>query len=510
MKAATVAGATAARPFLGGRPVRAAEVGESQVVMGYGVSLVQLDPHKNENMVHESVLRNMYECLVTFSQDLKSSEPQLATEWKRLNDLTVQFKLRQNVKFHNGEDFDADAVKFSLNRMLDPKTQAPLLSMYNTIDRVDVLDKYTVNITTKKADPVLLRRLSGICTIIVPPKYFSTAKPEELATRPIGTGPYKFVSWQKDADLVMEANPNYWGGAPSIKKVIVKGIPETGTRVAALLAGDVDIIPAVPPDDIDRINRSGKARIVTIPGNRVVFYFMDAGKKPTDNKLVRQAVNYGANIDAIIKTVLGGRGYRRATLINPWHVGYDPEIKPFPYDPEKAKALLREAGYPNGVEMNLHQVQGRVPKDKEVGEAIAGELGKVGIKVNLRLMDWGTSFTQASAGKLDGLKFGSWGNIMQDADLSFYGQYHSSTIYSKFFRSYQNPKLDSLMEEARSVLDVGKRTSLYSQVQKILMDDCPDLYCYAIEDVYGINNRIEWQPRTDEYVFYKTMSLAKR
>ena len=358
--AATATGAAVISPYLGGAQAFGAEA-ESKVVMGYGLSLVQLDPHKNENTVHESVLRNMYECLVAFSTDLKRLDPQLATEWKRIDNKTMQFKLRQNVKFHNGEDFDAEAVKFSIHRMLDPKTGAPLLSTYGQIDRVDVVDKYTVNVVTKSPDPVILPRLAGFHTIIVPPKYFSTASKEELATKPIGTGPYKFVSWAKDQDFVMEANPAYWGGAPKIKRVIVRGIPETSTRVSALLAGDVDIIPAVPPDDIDRINRSGKARIVTLRGNRIVFFALDCRSKPFDNKLVRQAINYGTNMDNIIKTVLKGNGTRVATLLNPWYAGYEDEVKPFPYDPEKAKALLAQAGYPRGVEFTFFGTQGRVP-----------------------------------------------------------------------------------------------------------------------------------------------------
>jgi peptide/nickel transport system substrate-binding protein len=506
--AATVAGAAAASPYLIRSQAFGAEA-ESRVVMGYGLSLVQLDPHRNENTVHESVLRNMYECLVAFSRDLKI-EPQLATEWKRIDDRTMQFKLRQNVKFHNGEEFDAEAVKFSIHRMLDPKTGAPLLSTYGLIDRVDVVDKYTVNIVTKTPDPVLLPRLAGFHTIIVPPKYFSTASKEDLATKPVGTGPYKFVSWAKDQDLVMEANPAYSGGVPKIKKVIVRGIPETSTRVSALLAGDVDIIPAVPPDDIDRINRSGKARIVSIRGNRIVFFHINCRSKPFDNKLVRQALNYGANIDRIISTVLKGNGTRVATMLNPWYAGYEDEVKPFPYDPEKAKALLAQAGYGSGADFTFYGTQGRVPKDKEVVEALVGELAKVGLKGNLKWLDWGTTVSQASGGKLEGLWFGSWGNWMHDADNSLFTRYHSSSMYAKVWQGYKNERLDKVLEEARITLDVAKRAKLYTEAQKILQDDSPSLFTYAIQDIYAINNRIEWTPRTDEMIWHKEMSLVQK
>ncbi|HTX53473.1 MAG TPA: ABC transporter substrate-binding protein [Candidatus Baltobacteraceae bacterium] len=504
--AAVTAGAAALPSFTGCGMFGKSE--ESKVVMGYGLSLVQLDPHRNENMVHESVLRNMYECLITFSRDLKKFDPQLATEWKRLDDKTTQFKLRPNVKFHNGEPFDAEAVKFSIHRMLDPKTGAPLLSTYTIIDHVDVIDSMTVNIVTKTPDPAILPRLTGFHTIIVPPKYFSTASKEDLATKPIGTGPYKFVSWAKDQDLVMEANKDYWGGAPKIQKVVVKGIPETQTRVSALLAGDVDIIPAVPPDDMDRISKSGKTRIASIPGNRIVFFALDCRSKPFDNKLVRQAVNYGANLDQIIKTVLGGNGTRVGTVLNPWYAGYEAVVQPMPYDPEKAKALLKQAGYPNGVEFTFYGTQGRVSKDKEVIEALVGELAKVGLKGNLKWLDWGTAFSQASAGKLDGIWFRSWGNFMHDADLSLFTNFHSTSMYAKVWQGYTNPKLDQLLEASRVEMDPAKRAALCTEIQKILQDDCPYLWGYAIQDIYGINNRIKWEPRTDEKILYSEMTLA--
>ena len=483
--------------------------GESKVIMGYSASVYDLDPHKNSFTVQESVLRNMYECLVAFSPDLKTLEPQLATEWKRIDDLTMQFKLRQGVKFHNGEDFDAEAVSYSIKRMLDPETKAPFLSVYGSIVRANVVDKYTVNVITKKPDPTLLQRMSGFHTIIVPPRYFSTAKAEDLATKPIGTGPYKLVSWTKDADMVLEANASYWGPKPKIQKVIIRGIPEAGTRVAALLAGDVDIINAAPPDDIDRINRSGKARAINIPGNRVVHYRINVSTKPLDNKLVRQAMNYAVDWDSIIKYVLSGRGYRRATLLNPWYECYDPEVKPFPYDPEKAKDLLKRAGVPDGFQVNFHVVQGRVPKDKEVGEAMAGMLAKVGIRCNVRIIDVGTYVSQGASGKLDGFMFGSHGNWMHEPDNSLHNNYFSASQASRMYRGgWKNEEYDRIVEQARYELDKAKRTQFFTQAQKILLDECPDIFAYAIEDIYGVNNKIKWTPRTDEMVWYKEMSPA--
>ncbi|MBI4013136.1 MAG: ABC transporter substrate-binding protein [Candidatus Rokubacteria bacterium] len=500
--AGMVAGAAAA-----GRLTELHAAGKSEIVIAYGIPLLTLDPHKHDNSVHESVLRNLYEPLVTLSGDLTKIEPLLATSFTRLNDLTMQFKLRQGVKFHNGEDFDAQSVKFTVERALNPETKAPLRTTYQTIERVDILDRYTVNVVTKKPDPMLSRRMSSFHMNMLPPKYFSTAPVDELARKPAGTGTYRFVSWSKDADFVMEANPAYWGKKATIQRVTMRTIPETGTRVAALLAGDVDIITAVPPDEIDRVNKSGKARAIALPGNRIPFYFISVRKEPLSNKLVRQAINYGSNMDGIIKTILGGHGFRRAVISNPWHVGFDPSVQPYPYDPNKAKALLAQAGYAGGVTVDMHAIQGRYPKDKEIAEALAGELGKVGIRANLKFWEWGAWQSAADASQLDGLIFASWGNPWMDADGTYYPLFRSNGRYTKNWTGYGNEALDALLEEGRTVLDEAKRREIYGKVQRLMIDDAPALFMHALEDIYGVTSRVEWKPRSDEMVRHYEMSL---
>lgn len=517
--AAGIAGAAAAAPlFAACAPSPAAPAAsqpqatvppiKSEIVVAYGVPVVNLDPQVNGVTATESVLRNMYEALLAFAPDMRALQPALATQWTQLDDLTVQFKLRENVKFHNGEEFDANAVKFSIERLLNPDTKVPYLSNYTTIDRVDILDKYTVNIMTKGPDAVFLRRMAGFHTNIVPPKYFSSASAEELASKPVGTGPYKFVSWVKDADLVMQSNSDYWGGEPNIKKVVVRGIPESSTRVAALLAGDVDIITAVPSDDAERINSSGKARVLSVEGNRVVFFYFVVTTPPLENKLVRQALNYGSNIDGVIKTVLGGRGFRRATYANPWYAGADPSVEPFPYDPEKAKALLAEAGHADGFEVNLYTSIGRVAKDKEVAEAVAGELAKIGVRAKVIPLEWGTFVSMNNAGQLDGMWLATWGNYMHDCDISLYTQMHSSTTQTRMFnKGYKNAELDAVLEEARSTIDLTKRTELYTKAQLMAKEDPNAIFGYTNEDMYGVSTRIEWQPRSDEMIWHKDMRL---
>ena len=477
------------------------------VVLALGLSVPQLDPQKNGIAAVESILKNMFESLVEFDGDLVI-QPALAESWERLDDLTLQFKLREDVNFHNGEHFDAHAAKASLERALDPETEGPMARQYALVESIDVVDDYTLNIVTSEPDPILLRRMTGLASNMMPPEYLATASDEQLASNPVGTGPYRFVSWERDGDLVMEANPDYWGGEPAIKEVIVRGIPETGTRIAALLAGEADIILAVPPDDVDRINASDNAHVESVSGNRIMYWLMEVATEPTSNKLFRQAVNYAANIDGIIETVLGGSGHRRATLLNPWHTCYNPDFDPYPYDPDKAMALLAEAGYGDGVDVSMHIVEGRVVKDKEVGEAIAGELAKVGINADIVIHEFGTYVDLASASELDGIIFASWGNLLHDADYALHGLFHSEDFVPlNFARGWKAEGLDELLDAGRVEVDETARCALYDQAQEIILEEAPGIFGYAIEDIFGISNRMNWDARSDEMIWFKDMTV---
>ena len=365
-----------------------------ELVLAWGTNQLLtkgLDPQTHVGTIAESQLRHMYEPLLYMDKDLKTHKPLLATEWKRLDPLTVQFKLRQGVKYHNGEEFDGEAVKFSIMRPLDPKNNADARTSYNIITDVEVVDKYTVNIKTSKPDPVLLNRLSGFSMTMVAPKWAAANGIQGFGDgkESVGTGPYKLTQWTRGQDLVMEANPNYWGGTPPIKKIRVKVIPELGTRAAAVRSGEVHVAKDMPLEEIDAFNKSGKVMAKVTPSNRVPFYFFEVRKPPMDNPKVRQAINYGANIDGIIKAILLGNATRVSTIVAPWHVGFPSKLTPYPYDPDKAKALLTEAGFPSGIDLNIWHLQGRYMKDKEIAEAIAQELNKVGIRAKSNLLEAG-------------------------------------------------------------------------------------------------------------------------
>jgi peptide/nickel transport system substrate-binding protein len=337
-----------------------------------------------------------------------------------------------------------------------------------------------------------------------------------LKTEVNGTGPYKLAPGGYtgyDKPIRMVANETYWGGAPKIKKAQMRSIIELATRTAALRSGEVHVAKDVSVEEIAAINSSGRALAKITQSNRIPYYVMELRKPPLDNVKLRQAINYGANMDGIIKAVLYGNGTRVATTVAPWHVGFHPDLKPYPYDPDKAKALMKEAGVPNGFDVDINYIQGRYMKDKEVAEAIAQELGKVGIKVKQNLFEPAALTQKDNAQELTGMIFASWGNWIFDADNMLYARWHSSL--SKTANAgkgassapYQNAAYDKLVEDARIELDVAKRLNLYKQAQQTLFDDGAALFMYTLSDIYGVDNWILWEPRKDEMVWAHEMAF---
>jgi peptide/nickel transport system substrate-binding protein len=478
----------------------------------YQLQTHQLDPQTHVGTIAESQLRHIFEPLVQIDRDLQTVKPQLATSWQRLDDLTIQFKLRQGVKFHNGEDFDADAARFSIMRPIDPATKADARTTYAGISSVEVLDKYTINVKTAKPDPALLLRMTGFSMTMVAPRW--AAQSSDVFTKEaFGTGPYKLASWTDPLqDFALAANEQYWGGAPKVKKVRIKTIPELATRTAALRSGEVHVAKDIAVEEIDAINRGGRAMAKTTPSNRIPYYVMEVRKPPLNNKLLRQAINYGANLDGIIQSVLYGNALRVATTVAPWHVGFHPDLKPYPYDPDKAKSLMKEAGFPNGFDVNINYIQGRYLKDKEVAEAIAQELNKVGIRAKPILRDAALNTTDDLEQRQDGLIFASWGNWIFDADNQLYVRWHSSARDTanggkgQSSLSYGNPEFDKLVEQARIELDPGKRLDLYKKAQELLYDDAAALFMWTLTDIYGVDNWVSWEPRKDEMMWAHEMA----
>ena len=473
---------------------------QGQVVVALDSDRETLDPHQATGTIDYMVLMHVFDHLIARNPETMKLIPGLAESWKTVDDYTWEFRIRKGVKFHNGELLNADAVKFSIDRVLDPAQKSYLRDRFKGITQVQVTDPHGIRLKTEKPNPVLLERLTNLA--ILPPKYVKEKGDAYIAKNPVGTGPYRFVEWARAQRLVVEAAPGYWGPGPGVKTLVFRPIPEVATAIAEMLAGGVDIIRLVPPDQIPVIEASGKAYITTAPIIRVIFLNFDvagrAGESPVQKIKVRQAISHAIDVDGIIQHVLGGRGLRLGTLVNPMKFGYDPSIKPVAYDPGRAKQLLAEAGHAGGMKLDFMTYSGSIIASRQVGDAVAGYLAKVGIQTNRQhIEDIGLSSNLERTGKLKDIYLGSWGSwSVFDADMILYPRFHSSEA----FAYVRDPKLDQWLDVGRNTVDPKKRMEVYSQVQRYIADNYLVFPMYAQTSVMAVSNRINYKAASDETI----------
>lgn len=468
--------------------------GQKELVVAFDSDVPTMDPHMHNEPNAITTNWHIFDSLLFLSRDLKI-EPGLAESYEQKDDTTWIFKLRQGVTFHNGEEFNADAVKFSLERVLNEKQKSPQRGNISAISAVKVLDPYTVEIKTKEPYNLLPHRLFYFS--IVPPKYVQEVGDQEFAQKPVGTGPYKFAEWVKGDKIVLEANENYFKGAPKIKKVSFRVIPEVATQIAELQSGGVDIIRMVPPDMLAQLEGNPQLAVTSTPLLRVYYMAFDTKKKPFDDARVRQAMNYAVDIDTIVKKVLADKAVRTPAGVNPNHFGFDESIKPYPYDPEKAKSLLKEAGYENGFETEIHYFTPGI--GQQITDAVISDLSKVGIKAKAKFYPESSSFVEKQrAGDLP-FRLGHWGSYsVYDADAILQPMFDSKGVYSKYFNT---PQLDALINEARSSVDQDKRKALYSQAQQLIYKEAPWIFLFSPMDNQAYNAKLQFQARADERIY---------
>ncbi|MFS8542336.1 MAG: ABC transporter substrate-binding protein [Limnochordales bacterium] len=460
-----------------------------------GSSNSTLDPQKQGNMIDMGVLINMFDMLVFRDRDMNLI-PWLATEWYMVDDHTWQFKLREGVRFHNGEPFNAEAVKFSIERLLDPATASPIVELRH-VTEVEVVDEYTVNIRTSYPDPLIPNKLTMFGGVIVPPQYIKEHGDQHFAQNPVGTGPFKFVEWRRDGYLVLEANEDYWRGAPEVPYVVFHAIPDDASRVAALQSGEIDVATNVPPDIVPVIERAPGVRVLSIPGLRVHYLYPDSRVEPLTNRLVRQAINHAIDVDALIEAVLGGHATRTDSMISEAMFGHNPDIVRYPYDPAKARQLLAEAGYPNGFELTLHATSGTYMKDRDVALAVAAMLNEAGIRTNVEILEYGTFrdyLVNDTMGELYFIGVLAWtldGTSNMQADVL------STGPYSRI----RDERLDDLIFVAASSMDQDERFEAYQEIQRILHEEAYFVPLWTGNDIYGLSNRVDWTPWRNQLIW---------
>jgi peptide/nickel transport system substrate-binding protein len=497
-------------------PLTAGAAPAGKVVIAQGVDPTTLDTMNQSETPASNLAINIWDTLVERDGNLKIV-PALAAELpKNVAPAVWEVKLRKGVKFTNGEDFNAESVKFSLERVAHGKLRGS--SFFAPIDRVEIVDPYTVRIHTKKPWPTLIPAMTFNQASMYPPKAYAGKDSAAISKEPIGTGPYKFVRWSKDEEIVLEANANYWRGAPKIKTVVFRPIPDDAVRVAALQNGEIDVAVNIPPHLAAIIDRHPKIFLTTAPSIRTIqlmFYTHQFDKDhklvgvyqgPSADKRLRQAITYAVNVDEIIKGVLDGKAVPVATMLTTMHFGFDPTLKPVKQDLGKAKKLMAEAGFPNGFEMTLHGPQGRYVRDKEVLEAVGGQLTKAGIKTTVRTYEFVNYLNNmVYVHKAGPVWLIGWGTPTIDAE----------TIYVPLFRSgnvlanYHNEDFNRMVDEAQTIMDEKKRADQYHRINKLWIEDAAAAPLYQQIDLYGANKRIGWKARSDERLKAYEMSLKE-
>jgi peptide/nickel transport system substrate-binding protein len=473
-----------------------AATGGSEITVVLSSDPATLDPQISEDFNERVVTDSVYETLLWRDADMNII-PKLATEYTQVDDTTWQFKLRDGVKFHNGDPFNADAVVFSIQRIIDPETKSDQVSNVGTVTGAEKVDDLTVNIITSGPDPIMPARMTMVK--IVDPAYVQ-ADPAKFAEAPVGTGPYKFVKWDHGVEVVIEANADYWGDKPSIQTVHLRPIEEESTRLAALSAGEVDLVFGLLPEQMDQAPVG-----LHTPGLEFPMILLYNGEDSVIKDVrLRQAMNYAVDKEAIAEQIYGGFAVPAdGQILTPGHFGYNPEVQAYPYDPEKAKQLIQESGY-KGEEILLQSEAGRWLKDKELVEVVAGQLTEVGLNVKINISEFSNYLSILFDKEHRApMIFVSHDNSLLDADRTLSAYYSCEGTAP----SYCNPDVTKMINEARTEKDETKRLDLYHQIIQTAHDEGAHLYLLNTENTYGVSTRLDFTPRRDARLLFAEMSL---
>jgi len=445
----------------------------------------------------QNVSWQMFDSLVFQNDDLEI-EPALAESWDVSDDGTeYTFSLREDVEFHNGEPFNADAVVYSWERGRAEGMQ--WRTYWNRASEVEAIDEYTVVVRTEDPDVLLLTSMAQHWNIVAP-EYAEEVGVDEFSRNPVGTGPFQFVEWVQEERVVLEANENYWReDLPYLDRVIFRPIPEAATRVAALQTDEIDIANQLNYEQAQQLEGGAGMEVLSYPLDRVfyvTFNNLTSGVgEPTEDPRVRRAMNYAVDVESIINALFGGYAEPATGLITRFNLGYDDSIDPYPYDPDRARELLAEAGYEDGFSMGFAAPSGAYANFEEVVEAVQGYLGEVGIETDLDIMESGRFWDLQAEKELPPLFADSWserGEALNRLNGALGG-------WDAPYSAWSEPEIDDLLSEISRTIDEEERAALYSELHNHMYENPPFIYLYMPETFEGIRSRVQnYRPRSAE------------
>ena len=471
----------------------ALETETNRLVVCISSPIESLDPTDYRDRTTQTVLKNMFDSLTT-RDSMMRIVPQLAESWKNLDDTTWEFKLRPGVKFHNGDPFTAEDVKYTLERVvkagaIDGRT-SPRKTLLGPVSGVKIIDAHTVLIQTEKPWAILPLMLS--LQEIVPKKHMESVDSGGFQSNPIGTGPYRWVGGEAGKEVILEAFPDYYGGSPenppvkpaNLKYLVFRTAPLKTHQIAMLKRGECDIVPHVPVETIRILKQTPGIGVLSCPATRSHFAEINCAKPPFNDSRVRRALNHAINRKAVVDNILQGHGIPLPTILLPNAFAYDRSLKPYPYDPKLARRLLIDSNFPDRNATAIHCTKG----DLQFANIIAAFLTKVGVKSVINIVNHRYPKAYGKEAAWD-IFVGSWGNSTLDPVGILVPKFMSDGRGN--FSGYSNREVDTLFSLAETTSNPDLREHYFKKVQEIVYRDVPMIFGYAAEEFYGVRERVK-------------------
>lgn len=474
-----------------------------ELIFVQGVDAESLDPHVTTSGASKGMMWAMYDKLLERSPDMELI-PWLATSWAVVDDTTWEFTLRDEVYFHNGEKFGAQHVADTIERFKDPELENVYAAQLAPVIEVEIVDDLTVRMKTDGPFALLAEVLSSYCEILPQAITSGEVDPGQEA---IGSGPYRFVEWTPGDAMVMEAAEQpHFSGQPLLERLVWRPVSEGTTRVVDLKTGAAHVATPIDPVQVPEIESDPNTGIVAFRQLSSQIIVLNQLKvEALDNVLVRQALNYATDVPTLIATIMQDSVYQLAGPFGPGIPGHDPDMEPYPYDPDKARELLAEAGYADGFDLTLISPNGRYLNDALASEAIAGMWSEVGVRTQVQVMDW-SPFVEGVLGKTHDAFFFQQVGVLLDATLSI--NFHSGKEGAAW-QGYDNAEVNEIIDTAVQTLDAEARNEMYTRLGQIIYEECPWVFLWNQQGLYGVRNEVQgWEAHQDGTIRLGDISLA--
>jgi peptide/nickel transport system substrate-binding protein len=491
----------------------------AELVIGLGADVTSIDPHNNNAAPNNSIAEQIFNKLV--ENDAKQNQkPGLAESWRTIDDLTWEFKLRRGVKFHDGSDFTAADVAYSIERPGIINTPGGFTIFTRSIVEKTIVDPYTIRLKTLTPYPNMPTDMAGLIIVSAKAARGATNADFDSGKATIGTGPWKFVRYVKGDRIELVRNDNFWGPKPVWDKVTFRLITSDPSRIAALLSGDVQMIEVVPPADYANLKNNKDITIFTTVSNRMIHLHLDSNrdkspfitdksgkpleKNPFKDARVRKAVSKAINRNAIVDRTMDGLAIPAGQLMPEGFFGVSPNLKAEPFDPEGARKLLAEAGYPEGFGLTLHGPNNRYVNDEQIVQAVAQMLTRVGIATRVETLPFAVYVSRANKVEFSAALLG-WGVSTGEATyplrslIATYNQAKGLGTWN--WGRYSNPSMDALLEQALATVDNPKRDKLLQQATEVMINDTGLVPLHYQVNTWAARKGLSYTPRTDERTY---------